>query len=209
MAAGMHASTAPGASMSLSQNNAAGPKTPRGRTGRGASNLASDLFAYTQLAEPSPVPKKTIPGQARLAGPTMSRRDRSPNANDAGLAPLIDGRWETNANGLSRGLADTGQLLGPPTVLPAGGEVKQARLLSSVSPVYPPLAKNVHVAGDVRIDASVDATGHVSTMKVVSGPALLRQAAVDALGQWKYEPATVDGKPVPMHLTVTIQFRYQ
>jgi protein TonB len=46
-------------------------------------------------------------------------------------------------------------------------------------------------------------------MKVVSGPALLRQAAVDALGQWKYEPATVDGKPVPMHLTVTIQFHFQ
>ena len=209
MAAAMHASIAPGASMSLSQNNAAGPKTPRGRTGRDASNLASDLFAYTQLAEPSAVPKKTIPGQARLAGPTMSRFDRTANANDAGPAPLIDGRVETNANELSGGLADTGQLLAPPTVLPARGEVKQARLLSSVSPVYPPLAKNVHVAGDVRIDALVDATGHVSTMKVVSGPALLRQAAVDALGQWKYEPATVDGKPVPMHLTVIIQFRYQ
>jgi len=209
MAAAVHASAASGASMSLSQNNAVGPKTPRGSTTRGASNLASDLFAYTQLAEPSPAPKKTIPRQARLARPTMIRSDRSPNANDAGLAPLIDGRGETDANGLSRGLADTGQLLAPPTVLPTGGEVKQARLLSSVSPVYPPLAKNVHVAGDVRIDASVDATGHVSTMKVVSGPALLRQAAVDALGQWKYEPATVDGKPVPMHLTVIIQFRYQ
>jgi general secretion pathway protein A len=207
-AAVTHASTTSGASRSLSQNSAAGPRTPRGNTTRGASKLASDLFAYTQLAEPSPAPKKTIPGQARLAGPTMIRRDRTPNANDAGPAPLIDGRVETNANGLSGGLADTGQLLAPPTALPTGGQVKQARLLSSVSPLYPPLAKNVHVAGDVRIDALVGATGHVSTMKVVSGPALLRQAAVDALGQWKYEPATVDGKPVPMHLMVTIQFRY-
>jgi general secretion pathway protein A len=207
-AAVTHASTTPGASRSLSQNSAVGPKTPRGNTTRGASNLASDLFAYTQLAEPSPAPKKTIPGQAQLAGPTMSRRDRTPNANNAGPAPLIDGRVVPHANGLSGGLADTGQLLAPPTALPTGGEVKQARLLSSVSPRYPPLAKNVHVAGDVRIDALVDPTGHVSTMKVVSGPALLRQAAVDALGQWKYEPATVDGKPVPMHLTVTIQFHF-
>jgi protein TonB len=44
-------------------------------------------------------------------------------------------------------------------------------------------------------------------MKVVSGPTLLQQAATDALKQWKYQPATLDGKPVAMHLTVTIQFR--
>jgi general secretion pathway protein A len=207
-AAVTHASTTPGASGSVSQNSAVGPQTPRGKTTRGASNLASDLFAYTQLAEPSPAPKKTIPGQAR-AGPTMTRRDRTPNANDAGPAPLVDGRVVPNANGLSGGLADTGQPLAPPTALHIGGEVKLARLLSSVSPLYPPLARNVGVAGNVRIDALVDATGHVSTMKVVSGPALLRQAAVDALGQWKYEPATVGGKPVPMHLTVTIQFHFQ
>jgi protein TonB len=46
-------------------------------------------------------------------------------------------------------------------------------------------------------------------MKVVSGPSLLHQAAMDALRQWKYQAATLDGKPVAMHLTVTIQFRLQ
>jgi protein TonB len=44
-------------------------------------------------------------------------------------------------------------------------------------------------------------------MKVLSGPTLLEQAAMDALKQWKYEPAMLDGKAVPMHVTVTIQFR--
>lgn len=210
MAAVTHASAAPGASRSLSQNSAAGPKTPRGSASMsGGSNLASDLFAYKQLAEPSTAPKQTIPRQVRLVGPTISRGDRIPNANDAGPAPLIDGRVVPNADGLSGGLADAGQLLVLPTALPTGGEVKQVRLISSVAPLYPPLAKNVRVAGDVRIDALVDATGHVSDMKVVSGPALFRQAAVDALGQWKYEPATLDGKPVAMHVMVTIQFHYQ
>jgi periplasmic protein TonB len=65
------------------------------------------------------------------------------------------------------------------------------------------------VAGDVRIDALIDANGRVSTMKAVSGPTLLHQAAMDALRQWKYQPAMLDGKPVAMHLTVTIQFRLQ
>jgi outer membrane biosynthesis protein TonB len=46
-------------------------------------------------------------------------------------------------------------------------------------------------------------------MKVVSGPSLLHQAAMDALRQWKYQPASLDGKLVPMHLAVTIQFHLQ
>jgi len=84
-----------------------------------------------------------------------------------------------------------------------------ARLISSVPPAYPSLARTQHIAGDVRIDALIDANGHVSSMKVVSGPTLLQQAAMEALHQWKYRPATLDGKPVAMHLAVTIQFRLQ
>jgi protein TonB len=87
--------------------------------------------------------------------------------------------------------------------------VKQAKLISSVPPMYPALAKNQHISGNVQIDALIDANGRVTTMKVVSGPTLLQQAAMDALKQWKYQPAQLDGKPVAMHLTVTLQFRLQ
>jgi protein TonB len=82
-------------------------------------------------------------------------------------------------------------------------------LISSAPPSYPALARTQHISGDVRIDALIDATGRVTTMKVVSGPALLHQAAMDALRRWRYEAATLDGKPVAMHLTVTLQFRLQ
>ena len=82
-------------------------------------------------------------------------------------------------------------------------------MLSSVPPVYPALAKAQHISGDVRIDALIDANGRVTTMKVVSGPTLLHQAAMDALRQWKYQPGKLDGKPVAMHLTVTVQFHIQ
>ena len=87
--------------------------------------------------------------------------------------------------------------------------MKTAQLISKVSAVYPALAKTQHVSGDVRIDALIDANGRVTTMKVISGPTLLHQAAMDSLRQWKYQPATLDGKAVPMHLTVTLQFRLQ
>ena len=59
------------------------------------------------------------------------------------------------------------------------------------------------------MDALIDAKGRVTTMKVISGPTPLQQAAMEALKQWKYQPAMLDGKAVPMHLTVTIQFKVQ
>jgi protein TonB len=71
------------------------------------------------------------------------------------------------------------------------------------------MAKTQRVTGAVTIDALIDITGHVSSMTVVSGPALLQEAAKDALRRWKYEPAQLHGKPEPMHMTVTIQFKLQ
>jgi protein TonB len=71
------------------------------------------------------------------------------------------------------------------------------------------MAKNQRITGAVTIDALIDVTGHVASMAVVSGPAILQESAKDALRHWKYEPAQLHGKPVPMHVQVTIQFKLQ
>jgi protein TonB len=97
----------------------------------------------------------------------------------------------------------------PAAPITVGGDAKPARLLSSIAPAYPQMARNQRVSGDVKIDALIDASGRVSAMKIISGPALLHQAAQDAVRQWKYQPATLNGQPVPMHLTVTVQFKLQ
>jgi len=81
--------------------------------------------------------------------------------------------------------------------------------VSSVLPVYPAVARDTGTEGDVVIDTTIDKTGKVTSMKVVSGPPMLRQAAVDALRQWKYEPSKLNGEPVPVQLTVTIKFHRQ
>lgn len=91
-----------------------------------------------------------------------------------------------------------------PTV---GGEVQPARLTHAVLPTYPQIARTNRVAGDVTLDALVDESGNVLDVKVISGPLLLRDAAMEALRQWKYQPARLDGQPTPMHLTVTIKFQ--
>ncbi len=169
--------------------------------------------SVTASAEPAPEPeqpKKPALGAVHLATPKVTQRRNAQNSLDAdaglGLNPLP----ETDADALNTGLVlDNKQPAAPTTPLPVGGDVRQAKLLSSLPPVYPALAKSQHVSGDVRIDALIDANGRVTTMKVVSGPTLLHQAAMDALRQWKYQPALLDGKPVAMHLTVTIQFHLQ
>ena len=91
--------------------------------------------------------------------------------------------------------------------LPVGGDVQPARLIRAVLPVYPQLAKVNRVAGDVTLDALIDALGNVRDVSVISGPVFLREAAKAALKQWKYEPARLDGQPTAMHLTVTVKFK--
>lgn len=87
-----------------------------------------------------------------------------------------------------------------------GGQVQQARLLKAIPPAYPALARARHVGGEVALDALIDAVGNVTKVRAISGPADLQQAAMDAVGLWKYDPARLDGRPVAMHLTVVVKF---
>ncbi len=61
--------------------------------------------------------------------------------------------------------------------------------------------------GDVMVEIVIDRAGNVSNPKVVSGPAGLRQSALDAVRSWKYEPPTLDGQPVSVQMLVTVRFR--
>ena len=169
------------------------------------SAAARNTEARTAPAESVEPPKKPALGDVKLAAPTLNAK-----AVDAENVAAPHFGAGTPVAGDS---ADTGLIAAnsaePAAPVPVGGDVKSARLLHAVPPVYPPIAKSQRIAGDVKMDALVDATGHVSAMKIVSGPVLLHQAAKDAVKQWRYQPAMLDGKPVPMHLTVTVQFRLQ
>jgi protein TonB len=163
-------------------------------------------------APPQPAaaqPKKSSLGEVRFATPKVTQRGNAQAGAQSETGLDLGGDQSDSTDGsLGAGLAANASQPAAPA-LPVGGDVKPARLIASVPPVYPALAKNQHVSGDVRIDALIDATGHVTTMKIVSGPTLLHQAAMDSLRQWKYQPASLNGSAVPMHLTVTIQFRLQ
>ncbi len=179
---------------------------PTSKPASGGAAAATSASARP-AAEPA---KKPILGEVHLAKPkvTPSRRAQSAGEPDAGIALSNEELSDSGAEALNAGLVGSNEKPSAPAApLPVGGEVKQAKLISSVAPAYPALAKTQRVSGNVLVDALIDANGRVTSMKVVSGPTLLQQAAMDALKQWKYQPASLDGKPVSMHLAVTIQFR--
>jgi protein TonB len=121
-------------------------------------------------------------------------------------APEVPSRVSTE--GLGSLIAGSGlQPAAPKLERPIGGGVRPARLISSTLPAYPPHARSQGVEGDVTLDALIDETGRVTRVRTISGPDLLQQAAAAAVRQWKYEPATLGGNAVPIHLTVTVKFR--
>ena len=180
-------------------------------TSGGYSKLSIPTPNIEELPQPSAeAAKKPSIGKVHLAAPVVNRRSSASDSASESL-PAIEGNA---AAGMDTGnlklLVDKGnQPAAPSAPAPAGSDLKQARLLSSAAPIYPQLARSQRVAGDVKIDALIDVNGRVTATKVVSGPALLHQSAIDAVRQWKYQPATLNGKPMAMHLTITVQFKLQ
>jgi protein TonB len=72
----------------------------------------------------------------------------------------------------------------------------------------PEMIKN-YITGNVNVDAVVDATGHVRSVTVLSGPEKLRATAIEQMKQYLYQPAKKNGKPVPAHVQVSLQFWYE
>ena len=95
------------------------------------------------------------------------------------------------------------------TPLRVGGRIKPPRILSRINPNYPPLARQTRIQGDVVLDAVIDTEGNVVQLQVVSGHALLIQAALEAVKQWKYEPTYLNEQAIPVQLIVNVTFRLE
>ncbi len=87
-----------------------------------------------------------------------------------------------------------------------GGNAQETKLITNVTPVYPPLAKAARVQGTVRFEATIGKDGTVQNLELLSGPPLLVQAATQAVQQWVYEPTLLNGNPVEVVTTIDINF---
>jgi TonB family protein len=80
------------------------------------------------------------------------------------------------------------------------------RPVKVVKPAYPPAALKAGVGGVVNLTVVVGKDGRVENAKVMSGPTLLRQAALDAVKQWEWEPVLLNSSPIRVRTRVTLRF---
>ena len=98
---------------------------------------------------------------------------------------------------------------GPPSAgapVRVGGNIKQPLKIADAAPVMPELARQAGIRGVVILEIIVGTDGAIKDAKILRSIPLLDQAALDAVRQWRYEPTLLNGAPVPVIMTVTVNF---
>jgi len=93
-----------------------------------------------------------------------------------------------------------------PTRVRVSGGVQEGNLINRVTPVYPAIAKSARIQGAVVLQAEISKQGTIEHLQVISGHPMLVQNAVDAVKQWRYKPYLLNGDPVPVETTITVNF---
>jgi len=204
------------------------PQPKRVSAGAASSIAARPGPTVSPAPQQAADPRSTTRASAAASQPSAASHDRAPSApaGAAGHATLAvpaapaPGKaaaaavQEQSAAGLSaakRGVRRPSSEAPPDSATPSSEEapIVPPKLTKSVRAIAPPDALRDFVTGNVTLDAVVDPSGQVKSMKVLSGPASFHTAAMDALKQYRYEPATQRGKPVADHITVTIKFWFE
>ena len=162
-------------------------------------------------ARPAPKSEQLVP----LEAPERIEPQIVDEAFDEGAEGGVEGGIPGGVvGGVVGGLPDAPPPPPPPPPAPAprapvriGGQIQAPALLHRVEPIYPPFAVNAHLQGVVILEALVDEDGTVAEVKVLRSPsALLDNAALTAVRQWRYSPLLLNGIRTRFVLTVVLSF---
>jgi protein TonB len=175
---------------------------------------AGTILTIVDLVPPSPPP---LPRPAGPAPPASNPNAAPITAPDSIVPePLLEAGFENTSNvpGIIDGNADPAVLTPPPAVKPTqpqapirvGSTIRTPMKVHNVDPVYPPIAQSARVQGIVILEATIAEDGHVINARILRSVPLLDQAALDAVRQWQFTPSLLNGVPVPVIMTVTVNF---
>ena len=155
-----------------------------------------------QLRTPTKIPEKVAMIKEEAAPPPMTT---------AGVIGGVPG----GVPGGSLGGVMGGIIGGTPVAVPkqaiptrvrVSAGVQQGNLITQVKPVYPAIAKAARISGAVVLQAEISKQGTIENLRVISGHPMLVQNALDAVKQWRYKPYLLNGEPVPVETTITVNF---
>ena len=131
---------------------------------------------------------------------------------DEGIVGGVEGGMSGGVvGGIVGGLPSAPPPPPPPPAEPirVGGNIQPPTKVRDVAPIYPPIAQSARVQGIVIIEAIIGADGRVQNANVLRGIPLLNPAALTAVQQWEFTPTLLNGVPVPVIMTVTVNFTLQ
>jgi protein TonB len=191
-------------------------------------NAAVNVFFVEPAAPPPPPPPPPPPAPVRVnvprpvatPPPTDPAKFTAPvdvpeeiqpeEGIDLGVEGGVAGGVEGGVPGGVVGGVVGGLPDAPPPPVQAvrvGGQIKEPKKLKHVAPTYPDIAKQARVQGVVILECTISPQGRVTDVKVLRGIPLLDAAAQEAVKQWVYTPTLLNGVPVPVIMTVTVNFR--
>jgi TonB family protein len=180
-----------GASAHARHNSAdSSSNPPPSVTPAGSAALSGEAAIARAIPSANPAPKAAPTKPARTLVP--------PPAPEIGHVPEGDASDTANADALVARDAD-GLIQLPESIM-------QRNLESSRVPVYPEAAKAAHLEGVVVVHAVVAQDGSVGHLRVVAGDPALRHAALDSVATWHYRPILVQGKPIEVSTTISVDF---
>jgi TonB family protein len=195
-------------------NNPAAPSTtpaiPVG-TRRAHSTPAASTKSVVPVASASPVVTRAVLPPLRVEVFSGDHhqfvRPGSPSVK-VELQPGTAAQPNSDSNQADTEMASAGQSV---PVTNAGDRVQMSAdtrqaLSRPVRPEYPLLARQMKVQGAVVLELRIGKDGDIQSMQVSSGPAILADAAREAVKQWRFKPYFQDGQPVETQARVTVDF---
>jgi protein TonB len=174
----------------------------------------------TQNSQPSAadnsvkLPKTPTKSQAKMMGDQLNAPTQI-EKQAAEVAPPPASFDASGADGLGGSGANESALSGhaqpvvkfvPPKPIAVSSGVATGLLIRSTPPVYPSIAKAARVGGTVALHAIISKSGTIKDLHVVSGPAMLQQAALDAVRSWRYRPYMLNNEPIEVDTSVNVVF---
>jgi periplasmic protein TonB len=186
--------------------------------------LPKQAMASLLIAPPAPPPappQQTLRTQPRtesidhdLHMPSKIQHNIQLASETAPPSPIgIVGIEDTGASradnaigGIVNGTGHTAVVQAPPAKIHLSSGVMKGNLLDNITPQYPAIAREARVQGTVVLRATISKAGIIENLRVLSGPPLLQQAALDAVRSWRYTPYQLNGQPVEVETTVEVIF---
>ena len=180
---------------------------------RGTAATAAATAAAPAAAGGAPAEGRGQPGRPRRSRRPRksSPRPASKPASRRNVGGVEGGIPGGVVGGITGGIPEAPPPPPPPPTQPVrvGGNIKTPTKIKDIRPVYPPIAQSARVQGVVIIEATIGADGSVQNARVLRSIPLLDAAALDAVKQWEFTPTLLNGVPVPVIMTVTVQFTLQ